>query len=152
MNISWHLKKLVQHYRFRKITIGKNSRINIGTIINRPENMSIGDNTYINGGIFTIGKNSHITIGNDCLISYNVHLRCVTHNYEDKHTLIREQGEYEQNIIIEDDVWVGYGAQIMHGVTLHKGCVVGAGAVVTHDVMPYNVVAGVPARVIKYRI
>lgn len=75
----------------------------------------------------------------------------MTHNYSRRDTLIREQGGYEKDIIIEDDVWIGYGAQIMPGVTVHRGAVVGAGAVVTHDVESYAVVGGVPARLIKYR-
>lgn len=59
-----------------------------------------------------------------------------------KNELIRNQGEFEKDIIIEDDVWVGYGAQIMPGVTVHRGAVIGAGAVVTRDVLPYTVVGG----------
>lgn len=54
-------------------------------------------------------------------------------------------------IVIGDDVWIGYGATILSGVTLGKGCVVGARALVCKDVPPYAVVAGVPARIIKYR-
>ncbi len=54
-------------------------------------------------------------------------------------------------IIIQNDVWIGHGATIMSGVTLHNGCVVAAGAVVTKDVPPYAIVGGNPARVIKYR-
>ena len=104
--------------------------------------MKIGDNTYINGGVFSISENSKICIGNDCLISYNVHFRTVSHYYENKNELIRNQGEFEKDIIIEDDVWVGYGAQIMPGVTVHRGAVIGAGAVVTRDVLPYTVVGG----------
>lgn len=52
---------------------------------------------------------------------------------------------------LEADVWVGSNAIIMSGIILHTGCVVGAGAVVTRDVPPYAIVAGVPARVIRYR-
>lgn len=122
--------------------IGDNSRINLGVQISNPQNMKIGDNTYINGGVFSISENSKICIGNDCLISYNVHFRTVSHYYENKNELIRNQGEFEKDIIIEDDVWVGYGAQIMPGVTVHRGAVIGAGAVVTRDVLPYTVVGG----------
>lgn len=54
-------------------------------------------------------------------------------------------------IIVEDDVWICYGATILSGVTLGKGCIVAAGALVNKDIPPYAVVAGVPARVVKYR-
>ena len=142
MSMVWRIKKLIQDYRYRKVDIGDNSRINLGVQISNPQNMKIGDNTYINGCVFSISENSKICIGNDCLISYNVHFRTVSHYYENKNELIRNQGEFEKDIIIEDDVWVGYGAQIMPGVTVHRGAVIGAGAVVTRDVLPYTVVGG----------
>ena len=52
---------------------------------------------------------------------------------------------------IEDDVWVGYGATIMHGVRIGEGAVVAAGALVTKDVEPYTIVGGVPAKPIRKR-
>ncbi len=57
----------------------------------------------------------------------------------------------ETRVVIENDVWIGHGAIIMGGVTIGSGAIVAAGAVVTHDVAPYEVVGGVPARHIKYR-
>lgn len=116
-----------------------------------PQHISIGKNSYINGGYIFAGPNSYISIGDNCLISYNVHLRTESHNYINKDILIREQGGVEKSIIVEDDVWIGFGAQVMGGVTLKRGSVIGAGAVVTHDTEEYGVYAGVPARLIKYR-
>lgn len=55
------------------------------------------------------------------------------------------------NIVVEDDVWIGYRSTIMSGVHIGQGAVVAAGAVVTKDVPPYAIVGGVPAKVIKYR-
>lgn len=151
MDVIWQIKKIIQNRKYRKLKIGKNSKVNLGVNINRPENMEIGDNTYINGGIFSIGSNSRITIGNDCLISYDVFFRTFSHNYLDSEQLIRRQGEWEKDIVVGNDVWIGYGAKIMPGVRLNDGCVVGAGAVVTKDVDAYTVVAGIPARMIKKR-
>lgn len=142
MSMLWRIKKLIQNYRYKKLNIGENSRINLGVQISNPQNMKIGNNTYINGGVFSISENSKIYIGNDCLISYNVHFRTSSHYYENRSELIKNQGEFEKDIIIEDDVWVGYGAQIMPGVTVHRGAVIGAGAVVIRDVSPYTVVGG----------
>lgn len=73
------------------------------------------------------------------------------HNYMDKDELIKNQGHTEEDIIIEDDVWIGYGVQIMPGIIIRKGSVIGAGAVVTHSTDPYGVYAGVPAKKIKER-
>jgi acetyltransferase-like isoleucine patch superfamily enzyme len=55
-------------------------------------------------------------------------------------------------VVIEDDVWIGANAVVMPGVTVRRGAVIGAGAVVTSDVEPYSVAVGVPARVIRSRI
>lgn len=55
------------------------------------------------------------------------------------------------NIIVDDDVWLGYGATVMSGVHIGQGAVVAAGSVVTKDIPPYAIVGGVPATIIKYR-
>lgn len=55
------------------------------------------------------------------------------------------------DIVIEDDVWIGYGATIMSGVHIAQGAVIAAGAVVTKDVPAYAIVGGVPSKVIKFR-
>lgn len=55
------------------------------------------------------------------------------------------------NIVIKDDVWIGYGAIICSGVTIGQGAVIAAGAVVTKDVEPYAIVGGNPAKLIRYR-
>ena len=57
-----------------------------------------------------------------------------------------------QKVTVGHDVWIGEGARIMRSVTLGHGCVVGAGSVVTKSVPPYAIVAGVPAKIIRYRI
>ncbi len=116
-----------------------------------PEHIWIGKNSYINGGYICASNDAKIVIGNDCLISFNVHLRTDMHNYLDKNELIRKQGFSEKDIIIGNDVWIGFGAQVMAGVTVADGCVIGAGAVVTKDTEPYGVYVGVPAKLKKYR-
>ena len=55
------------------------------------------------------------------------------------------------DIILDDDVWIGYRAIILSGVHIGQGAIIAAGAVVTKDVPPYAIVAGVPARIVKYR-
>lgn len=124
-----------------------------GVRIQHPENIYIGEGSFINpGGIIYASKSAKIIIGKNCMISYNVHLRTDYHRYLDSAVPMKQQGMLEKDIRIEDDVWIGYGAQIMSGVTIGTGAVVGAGAVVCHDVPCYAVVAGVPARIIKNRI
>ena len=55
------------------------------------------------------------------------------------------------DIVVGDDVWIGFGSQILSGVTIGQGAIIAAGSIVTKDVPPYSIVGGVPAKVIKYR-
>lgn len=159
MNKASFIEKISSKIRYfwtrRKYSVilsrSTNVRIGPGTEINDSSHFYLGDNSYINGGSFTTGPNSTITIGSNCLISYNVFMRTITHNYIDKEVLINKQGHSESSIIVEDDVWIGNGAMISGGVTLRRGCVVGMGSVVTKDVPEYAVVAGCPAKIIKQR-
>ena len=74
------------------------------------------------------------------------------HNFSDINEPIAKQGETKEKIVIEDDCWLGAGVKVLAGVTIHKGSVIGAGSVITHDVPPYSVVVGVPGKVIKSRL
>ncbi len=116
-----------------------------------PSHIFIGNGTYVNGGLLFASENAHIYIGHNCLISYHVFLRTHSHAYTDAQTLIQAQGSIEKDIRIEDDCWIGYGAMVMGGVTVKRGCVIAANAVVTHDTEEYGVYAGVPARLVSKR-
>jgi acetyltransferase-like isoleucine patch superfamily enzyme len=90
-----------------------------------------------------------ITIGDRVYTSPLVQITAVNHVFDDPGRPFVEQGITAQGIVIEDDVWIGAGAIITDGVRIGRGAVVAAGAVVTSDVPPHTVVAGVPARVIR---
>ncbi len=115
------------------------------------QNIIIGKNTQINGGDFLTKKGGMIKIGDNCMISYDVVMRTDMHNYSDIDIPMINQGVKTANIVIGNDVWIGQGAIVMPGVTVHDGAVIGARAVVTKDVPEYCVVAGVPAKIIKKR-
>lgn len=133
------------------VQIGMNSVISADTVLIYPHNISIGANSYINGGMLIASEKGKILIGDNCLISYNVHIRTDQHNYKQRNILIREQGHNQQDIIIGNDVWIGYGVQIMSGINISDGVVIGAAAVVTKDLEAYKVYAGVPAKQIGER-
>ncbi len=90
-----------------------------------------------------------ITIGDNVYTAPLVQLLAVDHVYDDPARPIIEQGITAQGIVVEDNAWIGTAAIILDGVRVGKGAVVGAGAVVTEDVPPHTVVAGVPAKVVR---
>ncbi len=90
-----------------------------------------------------------VTVGDRVYTSPMVQIVAVDHVFDDPARPFVEQGITAQGIVIEDDVWIGSGAVICDGVHVGKGAVVAAGAVVTEDVPPHTVVAGVPARVVR---
>ena len=92
-----------------------------------------------------------LTIGDHCLIGGGVLICGVNHGRALRGVPMRKQEFEAAPIVLENDVWVGMGAILLPGVTLREGAIVAAGAVVTSDVDPGNVVGGVPARRIKSR-
>ena len=122
--------------------------------------VTIGDYTYGGLTILTYNNDSRLSIGRFCSIGPKVsfvvsadhyldHLS--TYAYKAKIVTGGLEGVSKGDIIIDDDVWIGYGATILSGVHIGQGAVVAAGAVVSKDVPPYAIVGGVPAKVIKYR-
>ncbi len=75
----------------------------------------------------------------------------MNHNFADTSQKIIDQGVTCKGIVIEDDCWLGFGVKVLDGVTIGKGSVIGAGAIVTKDIPPFSIAVGVPARVIKSR-
>ena len=70
---------------------------------------------------------------------------------EDTSRTIKEQGVVRADVVIEDDCWIGCNVTVLSGVTIGRGSIVAAGAVVNKDVPPYSIVGGVPARLLKPR-
>ena len=70
---------------------------------------------------------------------------------ENPDKLINLQGSAYKNIVVEDDVWIGSRVTILPGVKIGKGSVIAAGAIVTKDVLPYSIMGGIPAKIIKMR-
>lgn len=113
-------------------------------------NIYIDENTSINSFSVLSGLGG-ITIGKYVAIAPRCSIIASNHVFNDSTLPIKKQGLSSKGIVIEDDVWLGIGAIILDGVTIGKGSIVGAGSVVTKNVDPNTIVAGVPARVIKRR-
>lgn len=159
-NVSIHKTCMISPHamispRKAKITMGVRTQVSPGAIIQG--NVRIGDNCSVQSYAILVGygqdikDDGSIIIGNNVRIAPHVMMLAANHNFEDVTKPICQQGLKLESIIIEDDVWIAGRANIMAGVCIGTGSVVAAGAVVTKDVPPYSVVAGVPAKVINKR-
>lgn len=143
------LSKKLRSFFAKKImlSVGKNINIETGAIFN--PNVTIGDNSTIGVNCEVIGK---ATIGKNVLMGPEVVLYAQNHKFKDKNMLICDQGyDKEKGVVIEDDVWIGRRVIILPGVTIKKGTVIGAGAIVTKTFPEYSIIAGNPAKVIGNR-
>lgn len=113
--------------------------------------VSLGSRPHIVATRSKVIIGNHVMFGPDVIIQGGNHRIDIVGRYMDTITEKEKRPQDDQDVIIEDDVWVGSRAVILHGVTLGQGCVIAAGSVVTKDVPRYAIVAGVPAKVIKYR-
>ncbi len=123
------------------------------------KNYTIGDYTY--GRPFVFGNEATLKIGKFCSISMNTTIYLGSEHHMDWITTYPFFAKFEKagfasnttkgDVIIGNDVWIADGVLILSGVTIDDGAVIGARAVVTKDVKPYEIVAGNPARHIKYR-
>jgi maltose O-acetyltransferase len=111
--------------------------------------IEIGDRSGIGTNSWLMGP---IKLGEDVMMGPEVMIIAVNHNYSDMSRPMRMQGSRADSpVILGDDVWIGSRAIILPGRRIGNGAIVGAGSVVTRDVPPYSVVAGNPAKIIKYR-
>ena len=132
---------------YRRFSLGDYSVIeSFACINNAVGDVIIGNHTRIGLHNTIIGP---VKIGNNVNLAQGITVTALNHNFSDSNKRIDEQGVSTSPVIIEDDVWIGANAVVLPGVTIGNHCVVAAGAVVTKDVPPHSLVAGVPAKVIK---
>jgi acetyltransferase-like isoleucine patch superfamily enzyme len=112
--------------------------------------VSIGAKTVI-GQDCTISAYQHVSIGRECIIADRVMLIDFDHGVTEVERPIRLQGIYKRDVRVGHNVWIGYGACILRGVSVGDNSIVGTSAVLTRDAPENAVLAGVPARVIRMR-
>jgi acetyltransferase-like isoleucine patch superfamily enzyme len=150
------VKKIIFYFRKYKfiilsnnIKIGKNFICGSYCSISKKNKIFIGNN-------FFMGRNCHLAsnllIGNDVMFASYVSCVGGDHKIDDIKTTIRESGRDEfKTTIIENNVWIGHGSIIMHGVNIKSGAVIAAGSVVTKDVPENSIVGGNPAKILRFR-
>ncbi len=112
--------------------------------------LSIGAKSVL-GQECTISCYQHVSIGRECIIADRAMMIDFDHGMVEVERPIREQGIYKRDVRIGHNVWVGYGACVLRGVTVGNNAVIGTSAVVTCDVPDDAVVGGVPAKLIRMR-
>lgn len=154
------LQTRIKAFSCRKVlTYGVDLHLGARTRIWAPSHVRMGDQVYV-------GKDVHIEancrIGNYCLIANRV---AIVGRHDHDFSAVgfpvrfspwvgsmRLPSQYaDEEAVIEDDVWLGYATVVLTGVTVGRGSVVAAGSVVTRDIPPYSIAAGVPAKVIGKR-
>jgi acetyltransferase-like isoleucine patch superfamily enzyme len=142
-----------------KFEIGPNARVRLG----RWSWIGHGCKIRVHEGVLDIGAKTvfgqectvsafqHISIGRECILADRVMIIDFDHGMVEVERPIREQGIYKRDVNIGHNVWVGYGACFLRGVTVGDNAVVGTSAVVTDDVPENAVVGGIPAKVIRMR-
>ncbi|MBC6935210.1 MAG: acyltransferase [Chloroflexi bacterium] len=139
------------------ITIGAGTSLMHGTVFHvfnyrdlPHAGITVGQNCFF-GEYTCIRGQGGVKIGDGVYTGTQVNIAAVNHVFADPNRFIREQGITADGITIEDDVWLGSNATVVDGVTIGRGSIVGAGAVVTKDIPPYSIAVGVPAKVVGDR-
>lgn len=138
----------LKKWHYKNIFGIKNLDIYFPVFIHQKENVRIGENCAINAFVH-IWANDEVFLGENTMIASHVVITTSTHDYM---ASPMRSIRIDKKVKIGANVWIGSGAVIMPGVTIGDGAVVGAGAVVLRDVPEGAIVAGVPARIIKFKL
>ncbi|RUO78398.1 acyltransferase [Pseudidiomarina taiwanensis] len=145
----------IKQYKLSKFQkVGANVWIGQGCHFTE-DTIFIGDNVSIGRNCCFQSKHGRILIGNDVMFGPRVHIHGGNHQYKVigiKLRDYRKDKNHDDGVVnIDSDTWIGAGSIILANVSIGKGAIVGAGSVVTKSVPPYAIVAGNPAKVIKFR-
>ena len=131
------------------VSVLKNTIIECtGVLQNLGEGLIVGNNVGIAQNCF-IQVRGKINIGNNVIFGPNVSIFSENHVFDNPDLPVSMQGVSRKGVTIEDGVWLGTRVVILDGVTIGKNSIVAAGSIVTKNVLPYTIVGGVPAQLIK---
>jgi acetyltransferase-like isoleucine patch superfamily enzyme len=137
-----HLDGLWVTQGLGKIKVGNYCSFRAGTYLGALDSITIGNSVFGAENIFISDNNNHPT-------SPNERLKMTMSPPNSKNWKWTNQGVVSQEVVIEDNVWLGRSCMIFKGVRIGMGSIVAAGSIVTKSVPAYSIVAGNPARVVK---
>ena len=155
----WRTDGLVFFGRDLELEIGVGGRVDFGRFVwigdktkirCHEGRVEIGEKTVI-GQECTISAYQHVRIGEQCVIADRAMFIDFDHGVVEVERPIRQQGIYKRDVVVGSNVWIGYGACVLRGVSVGDNSIVGTNSVVTKDVPANAVVAGIPARIIRMR-
>lgn len=134
------------------VTIGEGSVVGAFSILSTMPSglLEIGKDVYVNA-FSVIGAAQRVEIADHCIFAAYVQITDATHGIEDPDALTKNSSISAAPVRIEENVWLGSGAMVTKGVTVGRGAVVGAKALVRSDIPPMAVAYGIPARVVRSR-
>jgi maltose O-acetyltransferase len=115
------------------------------------KNINVGENTFLGGGVRIVTYDARVSIGKNVLIASDCIILTRNHEYSRVDIPIKMQGYVNKDIVIGDDVWLGYRVVVLPGVTIGKGAVIATNSVVNKNIPEYAVYGGSPAKYIKSR-
>lgn len=141
------VRRLARFLKWKAVLgdVGEDTNIYPTVVIHNPHNVTFGANCSVAEFVHIWGGGG-VSIGDDVLIAAGTIITSQTHDPANKR--YRDSDEFEP-VVIGSNVWIGSGAIVLPGVRIGDGAIVAAGAVVTKDVAPRAIVAGVPARVVS---
>jgi maltose O-acetyltransferase len=145
MNVPFHSIRLF-FIRKKLAGLGRHSNFLMKVEIRDGQNISVGDHVVINKRVLLDGRGGRLVIGNNVDIGQETNIWTLEHDpHDDMHNARGAE------VIIEDYVWITSRVTILPGVRIGRGAVVASGSVVTKDIPPMSIVAGIPAKVIGQR-
>lgn len=148
LGYGWPLARKLRAISVRLFIDNCGKSVDIGRRVKLCPRLSIGDNSSIGDFSYLQGN---IVIGKNVMMAPRCALIADNHEFGDTDRPMNVQGIRNGKIVIDDDVWIGYGVTILPNVHVHEGAICAAAAVITHDVPPYSIVGGNPARILKWR-
>lgn len=148
LGLNWRISNFLRSCACRLYLESCGKKIDIGRRIKLSSKISIGDSSSLGDYGFFIGT---VKIGDNVMIAPECAFIAANHKFDNLSIPMNLKGTKFCGITIKDDVWIGYRAIILDGVTIGSGSIIAAGAVVTTNVPPYAIVGGIPAKVLKFR-